>query len=56
MFNRVNCYREVEEVLDFCDVKVSDDSSVQSYVIVNWEGQTGETTFFRRLVVAIEEI
>lgn len=44
------------EVLGFGDLEVSNDSSLQSYVVVNLEGQPMETIFFRMLVVAIGEI
>lgn len=44
------------EVLGFGDLEVSNDSSLQSYVVVNLEGQPMEAIFFRRLIVAIGKI
>lgn len=42
------------EVLSFGNLEVSNDSNLQSYIVVNWEELPSETACFMRLVVAIE--
>ena len=47
--------REEEQRCEIGDLEVSDDSSLQSYIGVNKEGQIIKTTCFSRSVVATAE-